>query len=125
AALLSVLGAQELNVHLGAIDAHQFTAAVGKSGRRQQQEELLEVQPLDRAFHGEDGVGVGNRVELAVAAPGAVDRHDADVIAAAESHALRIFSILGHAYRPAIATRRGAASATTGLAAAGRGSFGR
>src|SRR6266702_6335593 len=125
AALLPVLAAQELDVHLGAVDAHQLAAAVGKAGGRQQQEELLQVQALDRAFHREDGVGVGDRVQLAVAAPGAIDGHDADIIAAAECYPFRAFSILCHAYRPAItAMRDGTAPATAGLAAAARESLG-
>src|SRR6516164_1872664 len=45
ARLLLVLALQELDVHLGAVDAHELAAAIGQTRRRQQQEELLEVKP--------------------------------------------------------------------------------
>lgn len=44
-ALLAVLAAQELDVHLGTVDAHQLAAPVGKAGGREQQS--TEIVVLD------------------------------------------------------------------------------
>src|SRR5512143_1359872 len=99
-ALLLVLAAQELDVHLRAVDAHELAAAIGETGRGQQQEELLQVQPLDRSLDREDRVGVGDGVEHAVAAPSSVDGHDADIVAAAERDTLGTLAILSHVTIP-------------------------
>jgi hypothetical protein len=44
-------------------------------------------------FDGQDRVSVGDGVELTIAAPGAVDGHDADIIAAAEGHAIEALAV--------------------------------
>src|SRR5262245_65212986 len=75
-AFLGVLALEERDVHFGAVDAHQLAATVSESGRRQQQEEFLEVQSLDGTFYRERGVGVGNSIEHAITPPGSVDSHD-------------------------------------------------
>src|ERR1700744_6245973 len=66
---------QEGHADLVAIDPGQLAAAVGQPGRRQQQEELLQMEALDRALDGELGAGLGHVLHGAIAAPGAVDAH--------------------------------------------------
>src|SRR5262245_2495516 len=57
-ALLGILALQERDVHLGAVDAHQLAAPVREPGRRQQQEEFLEIEALNGALHRQRGVVV-------------------------------------------------------------------
>src|ERR1700756_2651705 len=66
---------QEGYSHLVAIDPGQLAPAVGKPGRRQQQEKLLQVKSLDRAIDSEFSAALGDVLQDAVAAPGAVDTH--------------------------------------------------
>src|SRR5580704_16747451 len=74
-------GLEELDFHLGPVDADKFAAAIGKAGRRQEQKELLEIETLDGTFHGQHGVIVRDGIEKAIATPGSVDAHDADFLA--------------------------------------------
>lgn len=94
--LLGVLASQETDVHLRTVDANELAPPIGETCRGQQQEELLEVETLDRPFHRQRGVGVRDRVELAVPAPGSIDRHETDVIAPAEGDPFRTLAILRH-----------------------------
>src|SRR5579872_6156862 len=94
--LLAHLGLEELDIHLGPVDADELAAAIGKPGRGQQQEEFLEIETLDRTFHRQRSVVVGDRVEEAIAAPGSVDPHDADVVAPAERHAFGYILLIIH-----------------------------
>ena len=48
--LLLVAGFEEIDADLIAVDPGQLAAAVGQAGGRQQQEEFLEMQPLDGTF---------------------------------------------------------------------------
>jgi hypothetical protein len=64
---------QELDIHFGAVDADQLTAAIGETGGRQEQKELLEVEALDRTVNRQHRIVVGNGVEKTLAAPGAID----------------------------------------------------
>ena len=88
--LLLVALLEEIDADLIAIDPGQFAAAIGQSGGRQQQEEFLQMQPLDRAFHRELCAGLGNVFHDAVAAPGAVDAHHVRGDAAFERDALAL-----------------------------------
>src|SRR6202035_1064003 len=87
---------QKPDIDLGAVDADELASAIGQAGGGQQQKELLEIEALNRAFDGEDGVVVRYGLEQAIAAPRSIDAHDADAIPAAEGHAFRCLAILGH-----------------------------
>ena len=110
---------QELDIDLRAIDADQFAAAIGKAGRRQQQEEFLEVEALNLTLDGEDGVVIRYRIEQAVAPPCAVDAHDADAVSTAERYPFRCLAVLRHGYIPAIAAALGALTPEAVLVDAG------
>src|SRR6185437_10763921 len=92
---LAVLALEELDVHVGSVHPHQLAAPIGQSGRREQQEELLEIEALDRALDRQCRVIVGNRPELAIAPPCAVDGHDADIVTAAEGDAFCALAFIG------------------------------
>jgi len=94
--LFPALGLEELDVHVAAVDANEFAAAVGKAGGRQQQKKFLEVEALDRALEREQGIRIRDGLEHAITAPGSVDAHDADVIASAERHAIQPFFLFSH-----------------------------
>src|SRR5215470_13824193 len=66
---------QEVDADLVAIDPGELAAAIGKAGRRQQQEEFLQVQALDGTLDRQLGAGFGDVLHGAVAPPGAVDGH--------------------------------------------------
>src|ERR1700682_1909974 len=83
-----VAGFEEIDADLIAIDPGQFAAAVGEAGGRQQQEEFLEMQPLDRAFDGEFRADLRDVFHDALAPPGAVDAHHMRADAALERDAL-------------------------------------
>src|SRR4029450_1396860 len=72
------------------------SSAIGQPGRRQQQEEFLEIEALDGALDGKRRVVIRDGVQHAVASPGAVDGHDTDVITAAERTPPRSLVLLGH-----------------------------
>src|ERR1700730_634805 len=72
---LFVAWLEEIDPDLVAIDPGWRAAAIGKSGRRQQQEEFLQMQPFDRAFDGKLRAGFGDVFHDAIAPPGAVDAH--------------------------------------------------
>src|SRR3981081_2137608 len=66
---------EEIDTDLVAIDPGQFAAAIGKSGRRQQQEEFLQMQTLDGTIDRQLGAGLGDVLHHTVAPPGAIDAH--------------------------------------------------
>src|SRR3954469_17050700 len=66
---------QEVDPDLIAIDPGQLAAPIGQPRGRQQQEEFLQMQALDRAFDRQLGAGLGNVFHYAVTPPGAVDSH--------------------------------------------------
>src|SRR5580693_8117716 len=72
---LFVAWLEEIDPDLVAVDPGELAAAIGKSGGRQQQEELLQMQSFDRALDGELRTGLGDVFHDAVAPPGAVDAH--------------------------------------------------
>src|ERR1700722_3307922 len=92
--LFLVLSDQKLDIDFDAVDANEFAPAIGQAGRRQQQEELLEIEALNRPLDSQHRIGIGYRIEHAVPAPRSVDAHDADAVAAAERHALLSFVLL-------------------------------
>src|SRR6266851_630068 len=94
--LFLVLSLEKLNVNLGAVDADELATPIGQTGRRQQQEEFLEIEALNGSIDGKYGVSVRYRVEQTVAAPRSVDAHDTDAISAAERHAFRCFVLIRH-----------------------------
>src|SRR5579871_749065 len=73
--LLLLAWLQEGHADLVAIDPGQFATAVREPRRRQEKEELLQLQPLDGALDSEFCARLGNVVHEAVAPPGAVDAH--------------------------------------------------
>src|SRR5258706_395177 len=73
--LLFVALLQEIDADLVTIDPGQLTAPVGEACGRQQQEEFLEVQPLDGTVDGELRADLRNVFHRAFAPPGAVDTH--------------------------------------------------
>src|ERR1700692_4720705 len=121
--LLLVLALQELHVDFGAVDADKFASAIGEAGRRQQQKKLLEIEALNGALHGQEGVIVRYRIEHTVPTPGPVDAHDADAVSVAERNALRCLVVVRHlsrtsmCQRPAIAATFGAAMPTADILA--------
>jgi hypothetical protein len=50
---------QELDVHFRAVDPDELASAIGETGGRKQQKELLQVEALDGTFHVEHGVVLG------------------------------------------------------------------
>src|SRR5436190_3199990 len=72
---LLVAGFEEIDADLVAVHPGKLAAPIGKAGRRQQQEKLLQMQPLDRTFHRQLGAGLGDVFHDAITAPGAVDTH--------------------------------------------------
>src|ERR1700734_3775754 len=73
--LLLVAGLEKINADLVAIHPCEFAPAIGKTRRRQQQKEFLQMQSFDRALDRQLGAGLGNVFHGAVAAPRAVDAH--------------------------------------------------
>src|SRR5271163_3862515 len=47
---------QELDVHVGSVDADKFTSAVSETGGGQEQKELLEIEALDRTLDRQHGI---------------------------------------------------------------------
>jgi hypothetical protein len=74
--------------------ADEFASAKGRASRRQQQKELLEIEALNGALHGQDRIVVRYRLELTVPTPGPVDAHDAGAICTAERNALRCLVVV-------------------------------
>src|SRR5215813_12230159 len=66
---------EESHADLIAIDPGELAAAVGEAGRRQQQEEFLQVKALDRDLDGELGAHLRDVFHHAITAPSAVDSH--------------------------------------------------
>lgn len=114
-AAFSLTSLLELDVHSRAVDPDQLASAIGKPGGRKQQKEFLEIEALDGTFHGEHGVAIGDRVELTIPAPGPVDRHDADVVAAAEGDAFQAFAVLVIVQIPAMAATFDALAPKVGI----------
>src|ERR1700748_1039691 len=100
---------EEGHADLVAIDPGELAAAVGKAGRRQQQEELLQVKPLDGSLDGELGAGLGNVLHCAIAAPGAVDAHHMRRNPALEGDAIAL-APLGRACHDLVPTFRSSCS---------------
>src|SRR5258708_23931497 len=73
--LLLVALFEEIDADLIAVDPGELAAAVRKTRGRQQQEEFLEVQTLDRALHRELGAGLGDVFHHTIGSPGTVDTH--------------------------------------------------
>src|SRR5215510_14344696 len=94
---------EEVDPDLGAIDPGQLAAAIGKAGRRQQQEEFLQVNTLDGTFDGEFGPVLGNVLHGALAPPGAIDGHHVSRDAPLEHDTLAAASLdrTGHGSFPA------------------------
>ena len=65
--VLLLAGLQEGDADLVAIDPGELAAPVGEAGGRQQQEEFLQVQALDRALDRQLGAGLGDVLDGAVA----------------------------------------------------------
>lgn len=80
--LFPALRLEELNIHIAAVDANEYAAAVGKTGGRQQLKKFLEVETLDRAPDREQRIRIGDGPEQAISAPGFINAHDADITAA-------------------------------------------
>src|SRR3954463_10240235 len=72
---LLVAELEKVDADLVAIDPGELAASVRKSGGRQQQKKLLQMQAFDRAVDGQFGAAVGDVLHGAVAPPGAVDTH--------------------------------------------------
>src|SRR5450631_2413495 len=98
--LFLFLALEERDVDLGAVDADKLASAIGQAGRRQQQKELLEIEALNGALNGQDRVVVRDGHEQTVAAPGAVNAHDADAIPTAEGYPFRCFAVVCHRSKP-------------------------
>src|ERR1700735_571997 len=94
--LFLVLSNQKLDIDFHAVDANKFAAAISEAGRRQQQEELFEIETLNGPLDGQHRIGIGYRIEHAVPAPRSVDAHDADAVAAAEGYPLLPFVLVCH-----------------------------
>jgi hypothetical protein len=84
----AALRLQELDIHIGSVDANEFATTIGKTRGRQEQKELLEIEALDRAVHRQHGVIIRYGLEQTIATPRSVDSHDANIIASAERHAI-------------------------------------
>src|SRR6202012_3694689 len=69
---------QEVDAHVVTVHPSEFATAIGEPGRREQKEELLQVQPFYRTLDDKGGSGIGDFLESAWASPSAVDSHDLD-----------------------------------------------
>src|ERR1700682_3504554 len=63
---------EETDPDLVAVEPDALAAAMRAPGLRQHQEELLHVDPVDRAVDGQLGAGVGNVPDAAITLPGSV-----------------------------------------------------
>src|SRR5438270_13686701 len=95
-ALFVLGGLDEVDAYRVAIDPGELAAPISQPGRRQQQEEFLQVQPFHRTIDGELGAGLRNIFHGAVAAPGAVDSHHMRVDAAFEGDSLALAAFCDH-----------------------------
>src|SRR5712671_1665292 len=96
---------EEIDTDLIAVDPGQLAAAVGQAGRRQQQEEFLQMQALDGSFNRELGASLGNVFHRAFAPPGSVDAHHMRSEAALECDALAPAPFCHHRLAPAPQSR--------------------
>src|ERR1700742_2835072 len=97
AALLLLVGQlEEGDADLVAVDPGQFAAAIGEAGGRQQQEEFLQMEPLDRSLDRELRTALRDVFHLALAPPGAVDAHHVRGNAALEGDALALATLCRH-----------------------------
>src|SRR3954464_13605605 len=72
---LLVAELEKVDADLVAIDPGELAASVRKSGGRQQQKKLLQMQSSHRAVDGQLGAAVGDVLHGALAAAGTVDTH--------------------------------------------------
>ena|ERR1700722_3782666 len=86
----------KLEADFFAVDADQAAAAIGQAGRGQQQEKLLELQPLDRSFNGKPRACRRNIQQGARSPPCAIDAHDVNSVTAGESNPIRFSRAPGH-----------------------------
>ena len=51
--LFAALRLQELDIHIGSVDANKFATAIGQTRGRREQKEFLEIETLDGTLHGQ------------------------------------------------------------------------
>jgi hypothetical protein len=78
------------------IDPDEFATTTGETSGGQEQKELLEIEALDGTFHREEGICVRYGLKQAIATPGPVDGHDANVMAPTERHAIQHLFLFSH-----------------------------
>jgi hypothetical protein len=87
---------QKLDADLITGHSNQLASAIREAGRRQKQEEFLEIQSFDGVFDAQPRPGLRDVYHPATAAPRPVDSHDENVDAALEIDAFVLPHPEGH-----------------------------
>src|SRR5262249_28669171 len=97
---------EETDANLVAVEPDALAAPVRVAGCGQHQEELAQVDVVDRAPNPQLGAGIGHVADPAIARPGSIDRHHLRGIAAPELDARHVAAFadhrLGSPDRPAV-----------------------
>src|SRR5689334_5902874 len=95
----------EVNAGRGAVDPDQLAAPVSQSGRRQQHEELLGLEHVERTFDLDLCAGLRHVEQDAAASPRTVRAHQVDGLLVIHPYASRLSTVELHWLSPIVAPR--------------------
>src|SRR3954468_15074675 len=90
----------------GSVDPDQLAASIGQARRRQQHEELLGRENIERPFDFDLGAGVRDIEQDAASPPGAVGAHQVHGLSVIHAHPRRLATVEFHYFPADLAVRR-------------------